>query len=183
MDTRQRNWQAENRLEKTFKQILDFSRCWLKWILGNRSSTQKVKIGRKKNEKKKHPKLSWNAFGELYIDWIKSNNDFKFTRSMASTGPLNFQTLPLSQHLKPSKLKSSVYANTEVKLEKSCMKIFVFGSNVHLEACKPFYKVKVVHSNSSKIYIYSICLLDYKACGHLQNILSSYTFVIFHLRP
>ena len=181
MDTRQRNWQAEKRLEKTFKQLLDFSRCWLKWILENSSSTRKVKRGRRKKGKKTPEVITLKRFLELYIDWVRSNNDFKFTRSMASTGPLNFQILPLSQHLKPSKLKSSVYANTEVKLEKSCMRIFVFGSNEPLEACKPFYKVKVVHGNSSKIYrSYSISLLDYKACSHLQNILSSYMFVTLH---
>ena len=96
---------------------------------------------------------------------------------MASTDPLNFQIHPLSQHLKPSKLISSVYTDAEVKLEKSCMRIFIFGSNEPLEARKPFYKVKVVHSNSSKTYhSYFISLFDYKTCGYLENILSSYPF-------
>ena len=100
---------------------------------------------------------------------------------MASTGPLNFQIHPLSQHLKLSKLISSVYTDAEVKLEKSFMRIFIFGSNGPLEARKPFYKVKVVHSNSSKIYhSYFISLFDYKTCGYLENILSSYPFVTFH---
>ena len=68
----------------------------------------------------------------------------KFTRCMASTGPLNFQILPLSQHLKPSTLKSSVYTDKEVKLAKSCVQIFTSGFYGPSVASIAVYKMRIV---------------------------------------
>ena len=100
----------------------------------------------------------------------------KFTRSMASTGPLNFQILPLSQHLKPSTLKSSVYTDKEVKLAKSCMQIFTFGVNEPSMASIAVYKMKIAYLQFHSLKKYVPFWLQGR---HLEIIFLRYNFVTF----